>query len=173
MLCLRHAHDFDLDCVDRLEHLSFSEAEAPCRERLKDRIRVFPEHFWLLFDEGELVAYCGGMAANEPHLKDEMYADPSLHDPAGAWQMLFTVCSHPDLRGMGLARYVLEACADETRIRGKKGIVLTCKEELVPFYERFGYADEGVSPYSRHAGIAWHEMRLTFRQGRFGQAWGK
>lgn len=161
-MLLRHAHFFDLDAVARLERLAFGQGEAAGRQRLKERIATYPAHFWLLFDEGELVAWCGGMASQDEHLKDEMYACASLHAPEGDWQMLFSVCTHPDRRGMGLARHVLEACIQETRLKGRKGIVLACKKELVPFYQRFGFVDEGVSPYSRHAGIAWHEMRLTF-----------
>ena len=162
MLCLRHARDLDLDAVDRLERLAFPHGEAAGRQRLKERIRTYPAHFWLLFDEDELVAFCGGMASKDEHLTDGMYADASLHDPNGAWQMLFSVCTHPDMRGMGLASHVLEACVEDTRRAGRKGVVLACKKELVPFYLRFGFVDEGVSPHSRHAGIAWHEMRLTF-----------
>jgi hypothetical protein len=39
--------------------------------------------------------------------------------------------------------------------------VLTCKDQYLPFYLKFGYKDEGISA-SEHGGVVWHEMRLTF-----------
>ena len=42
-----------------------------------------------------------------------------------------------------------------------RGVVLTCKEKLVPYYAKFGFVDEGVSQ-SAHGGVVWHQMRRTF-----------
>ena len=39
-----------------------------------------------------------------------------------------------------------------------KGIVLTCKEHLIPFYSEFGFVDEGIS-LSTHGNVVWHQMR--------------
>ena len=39
-----------------------------------------------------------------------------------------------------------------------KGIVLTCKEHLIPFYSEFGFVDEGISS-STHGNVLWHQMR--------------
>ena len=39
--------------------------------------------------------------------------------------------------------------------------MLTCKEELLHFYERFGFVSEGVSG-SVHGGAVWYQMRLDF-----------
>lgn len=41
-------------------------------------------------------------------------------------------------------------------------IVLTCKERLIPYYEKFGFKDEGVTDKSIHGNVEWHQMRLTF-----------
>ena len=41
------------------------------------------------------------------------------------------------------------------------GLVLTCKKELVEFYEQFGYVNEGLSK-SVHGGVSWYDMRLIF-----------
>ena len=45
---------------------------------------------------------------------------------------------------------------------GRKGLVLTCKERLLPYYAQFGFRDEGVSDKSTHGNVVWHQMRLTF-----------
>ena len=44
---------------------------------------------------------------------------------------------------------------------GRRGAVLTCKEELLGFYGSFGFKNMGVSP-SVHGGALWYEMRLEF-----------
>ena len=38
--------------------------------------------------------------------------------------------------------------------------MLTCLDDLVGFYARLGFVDEGLSA-SRHGGLPWHQMRLT------------
>ena len=101
------------------------------------------------------------MVTNLPDLTDEMYENAAMHDESGDWQMIFGVDTIPSHRKMGCAGKVLRAVIEETRQAGRKGLVLTCKERLVPFYAGFGFVDEGVSA-SEHGGVIWHQMRLRF-----------
>lgn len=107
-----------------------------------------------------LISFVNGMATDEPHLRDEMYDDPSLHSPDGAWQMIFGVDTHPAFRRHGYAGMVLRRVIDDARNHGRRGLVLTCKDRLVHYYASFGFVDEGMSD-STHGGVAWHEMRLV------------
>lgn len=50
----------------------------------------------------------------------------------------------------------------DAKEQGRKGLVLTCKNRLVHYYAKFGFADEGVTDKSTHGNVAWHQMRLTF-----------
>ena len=52
--------------------------------------------------------------------------------------------------------------AEEARKKGKRGVVLTCKEKLIPYYSALGFKNEGLSS-STHGNVAWYQMRLTFR----------
>ena len=45
--------------------------------------------------------------------------------------------------------------------QGRKGCILTCKQGLIPYYQRLGYQQEGVSQ-SIHGGAVWYDMRLIF-----------
>ena len=47
------------------------------------------------------------------------------------------------------------------RQENRKGLVLTCKDRLVPYYSKFGFKNEGVSS-SVHGGVVWYQMRLEF-----------
>jgi hypothetical protein len=45
--------------------------------------------------------------------------------------------------------------------QGRKGLVLTCKEALIPYYTGFGFCKEGIS-LSIRGEIIWQDMRLNF-----------
>ncbi len=50
---------------------------------------------------------------------------------------------------------------EHAKMEGRMGVVLTCKEAKISFYEKFGFKDEGLSP-SVHGGVPWNQMRLVF-----------
>lgn len=158
---IRTASMGDLDALAAIEAACFPPAEAASAQDFAKRLAVYPEHFWLLEKDGEIVSFVNGMATGEPVLRDEMYADAALHDPHGAWQMIFGVNTLPQYRRQGLAEQVLRRCIADAKAQGRKGCVLTCKESLVHYYAKLGFADEGISA-STHGGAVWHEMRLTF-----------
>lgn len=107
-----------------------------------------------------LASFVNGLVTETPDLLDEMYDDPSWHDQFGAWQMIFGVVTVPELRRRGYAGMLLERVITDARRQGRAGLVLTCKDALIPYYAKFGFVDEGPSA-SQHGGVAWHQMRLT------------
>ena len=158
---IRHATLKDLDILDKVEQECFPPAEAASRKSLEGRLKVYPDYFWLLEDEGELVSFVNGMATDLPDLCDEMFDDPTMHNDKGAWQMIFGVDTIPSYRRRGCAEQVLNRVIEDTRKAGRKGLVLTCKEHLVHYYAKFGFVSEGVSQ-SEHGGALWYQMRVTF-----------
>ena len=162
MRAIRTASMADLAAVTAVEAACFPAAEAATEEDFAKRLAVYPEHFWLLEDdEGNLISFVNGMVTREADLRDEMYADESFHDPEGEWQMIFGVNTLPEYRRQGLAGQVLRRCIADAREQGRRGCVLTCKDKLVHYYEKFGFRSEGVSE-STHGGVVWYAMRLTF-----------
>ena len=81
----------DLDAIEAVEAACFPAAEAATREELADRLAHYGDHFWLMFDGGTLIAFVDGMVTDRTDLTDDLYADASLHDAHGAWQMIFGV----------------------------------------------------------------------------------
>ena len=159
---IRNASMADLEAVAKMELLCFPEAEAATIESFEKRIAVFGDSFWLLEKEdGELIGMINGMVTDEPILRDEMFEDASLHNPNGAWQMLFGVETIPEYRNQGFAALIMEKVIADCKNRGHKGLVLTCKDRLVHYYEKFGFINEGKSA-SVHGGAVWYDMRLTF-----------
>jgi len=158
---IRTAALADLAALTAIEAVCFPPAEAAAKADFAKRLAVYPEHFWLLEQDGKVVSFVNGMVTDEPHLRDEMYANAGLHDPNGAWQMIFGVNTLPEYRCQGLAEQVLRRVIADARAQGRCGLVLTCKDALVHYYAKLGFADEGISE-STHGGVVWHEMRLTF-----------
>ena len=152
----------DLAAVTAVEAACFPAAEAATEKDFAARLAVYPNHFWLLeTDDGTLVSFVNGLVTDDPILRDEMYADASFHNEQGAWQMIFGVNTLPAYRRRGLAAQVLERVIADARAQGRKGCVLTCKDQLIHYYETFGFRNEGVSA-STHGGVVWYDMRLTF-----------
>lgn len=161
VLEIRHASIKDCAAIAELEKACFPKAEAASEKSFIDRLSHYPNCFWLMVDDGRIVALVNGMCTDMPDLSDEMFANAALHKEDGAWQMLFGVCTLPEYRKQGLAGKLLCAAIEDTRNRGKKGLVLTCKEALLPYYAKFGFVNEGVSS-SVHGGTVWYQMRIKF-----------
>ena len=159
---IRTATMADLDAIARVEAECFPAAEAATREEFEGRLTHYADHFWLMFRDGKLISFVDGFVTDEPDLRDEMYADASMHDPNGTWQMIFGVNTVPTHRRHGYAGQLIERAIADARAQGRKGLVLTCKPEKVAYYAKFGFADEGISENSTHGGVVWHQMRLTF-----------
>lgn len=158
---IRTASMADLPVLTAIEAACFPAAEAATEKDFAARLAVYPNHFWLLEEDGAVVSFINGLVTDEPDLRDEMYADASFHNENGAWQMVFGVNTLPEYRRRGLAGQVMERVIADARAQGRKGCVLTCKDKLVHYYETFGYRSEGVSA-STHGGVVWYSMRLTF-----------
>jgi ribosomal protein S18 acetylase RimI-like enzyme len=63
-----------------------------------------------------------------------------LHTAAPGQAQVRFMAVHPDARGQGVGRAVLEYLEAEARRRGLRECVLHAREQAVPFYQRLGYA---------------------------------
>ncbi|MDY3014935.1 MAG: GNAT family N-acetyltransferase [Evtepia sp.] len=151
----------DLDMAAALEASCFPPAEAASKASLRARLETYPDCFWLLLHQGKLVSMVNGMATSQADLTDELYDQASLHQPDGDWQMIFGVDTDPAYRCQGCAGQLLRHVIQQAKLQGRKGLVLTCKEALLPYYAKFGFVNEGISA-SVHGNVQWYQMRLTF-----------
>lgn len=161
MMEIRKATLADLDAIAALEAACFPEAEAASRDSFEKRLKVFADRFWLMWDGDRLVSMVNGMVTDQEELVDEMFADANMHQPEGAWQMIFGVATHPEYQRRGLAAQVLERAIADVKAEGRRGLILTCKDFRIHYYAKFGFVSEGVSG-SEHGGAKWYQMRLEF-----------
>lgn len=159
---IRYANINDLDEIAELERLCFPAEEAASKEYFCERLKIYPKHFWVLEFDGRIVSVINGMVTDEPDLKDEMYHNADMHDENGKWQMIFGVETHPDYLRKGYAKILMKSVIADTISDNREGLVLTCKEKLIPYYQKFGFVNEGVSN-SVHGNTVWYQMRKILK----------
>lgn len=86
---IRNATIDDLKIITAVESECFPSAEAATEKDFEARLKVYPDHFWLLYDDDKLIGFVNGMVTNEPDLSDGMYENAQMHDENGKWQMIF------------------------------------------------------------------------------------
>lgn len=158
---VRKATKTDLDGIVELESLCFPESEAATSKSLSERLDAYADHFLVTVYDGKIITLVDGLVTDEEDLLDEMYEDTNFHKEDGKWQMIFGVETHPDYRGKGLAKALVERFIQLAESEDRLGLVLTCKEELLDFYEDLGFVSEGLSK-SNHGGVVWYQMRYRF-----------
>lgn len=152
----------DLDAVARVEATCFPPAEGADLETFRTRIATFPDSFFVAeTKDKEIIGFINGCVTDRPILGDELYHDASLHKQDGDYQTIFGLDVLPAYQRQGVAFDLMNHMIQKTKERGKKGLILTCKDHLIHYYEKFGYQHQGVSD-STHGGATWNDMLLEF-----------
>ena len=152
-MIIRRLHKEDLLDAARIRSISFhgklneEEAAKGIEKTPEDRLY---EH-WGCFDED------GSMMACIINNDFTVRFDGQLVKMGG----IGGVATLPEHQHRGYASLLMERVIADSRAQGRRGCVLTCKDRLVGFYERFGYVNLGVSA-SEHGGAVWYDMRLEF-----------
>jgi ribosomal protein S18 acetylase RimI-like enzyme len=160
-LDIRKAILSDLDEIAALEAVCFPEAEAASKSSFLQRMQTFPDSFFVAETEEGIIGFVNGCVTNDEVICDEMFASPSRHVPDGKYQSIFGLDVHPDYRKKGIAAELMNRMIKAAREAGRNGLILTCKDRLIHYYESFGYVNKGVSK-SNHGGAVWYDMILRF-----------
>lgn len=158
-IIISNAAPADLDDIAALEAVCFPPAEAATKESFKRRIDRFPESFFTAKIEGKIIGVINGCVTNSTVLYDAMYHNDKEHVADGKNQTVFGLLVHPDYQRKGIAAALLNYMIDVSKKRGKQAVILTCKDSLIHYYEKFGFVNKGVSD-SSHGGAVWHNMYL-------------
>ena len=166
MFNIRTASPEDAAAIVAIDAVCFNAAEAADPETVAKKMAGYNGHYWVIVDTekgDKVVTYLNGFCTNKRDLLDEDMEHPeTAHDENGAWQMFCGMATLPEYQGKGLAGKIMDHAIDLAKKEGRKGVVLTCKDHLIPYYEkRFGYVLEGKAE-STHCGVEWKQMRLTF-----------
>ena len=135
-------------------------SEAASNEAIQKRLETFGDCFFVAeMPHGEVIGFINGCVTDRTTICAEMFADVTYHSPEGAYQSVFGLDVLPQYQRRGIAADLMEHLIADAWKRGKKGMILTCKERLIPYYERFGYRNLGKSQ-SVHGGAIWYDMLL-------------
>lgn len=159
---IREATTRELEELIYIERECFPEAEAAKESDIRNRFEVFKENFIVAVEDGKVIGFINGCTTDAPELPDELYHDTSLHKPNGDYQTVFGLNVLPEYRRNGVAAKLITYFIKISKERGRKGIVLTCKDHLINYYEKFGFEFQGVSA-STHGGAKWNDMILLFK----------
>ena len=161
---IRHARQNEGRELAEIESICFPIAEAGSEKEIRERLAVFPENFYVAAtQDGKIAGFINGCTTDEPILRDELYHNVSLHNPEGAYQTVFGLNVLPQYRRQGIAEQLVRTMLSAAEQSGKKGMILTCKEHMIPYYEKFGFVNYGVAD-SAHGGAIWYNMQIHFKK---------
>jgi len=160
-ITIRQVSIKDLDAVTKVEATCFPETEAAAKDSLKQRINTFPESFFVAETDGKIIGFVNGCIINGTVIYDNLFKDAALHIQNGDYQTIFGLDVLPEYRNQGIAAKLMNYIIEISRAAGRKGVILTCKDKLIHYYEKFGYVNKGISQ-SVHGGARWYDMILEF-----------
>lgn len=155
---IRNADRNDLESLYKIEIACFPPNQAASLNTLSTRLKIFPQHFWVIEDEGEIKGFINGMITNNETVRDEMFQNAELHIENGNWQSVFGLAVLPKYQNQGFASELLHHLIRVSTERKLNGIVLTCEKHLIAYYEKFGFINSGLSA-SAHGGDVFYDMK--------------
>ncbi len=157
-LVINHPKLADLATIMTIERAGFSAEEAATENAMAERITLINDTFVVARNEkAEVIGYIVGPAFDQRYLTDDLYDELTPNDPKAPYQTVLSLAVAPDYHGQGLGSLLLSHLAEIAKAQHRQAITLTCLAELVPFYEKNGYQNEGISD-SAHAGEIWYNM---------------
>lgn len=157
MLIIRNVKMEDLSEIAIIEGLCFPKEEAATKETFEKRIRFIPDSFFVAEMKGGIVGFVNGPVIETPFITDDLFREIKANPLTGGHQSILGIAVTPHFQTRGVASALLAHIEEAARENKRETITLTCKEDLIGFYDKYGYVNKGVSK-SEHGGITWYNM---------------
>jgi ribosomal protein S18 acetylase RimI-like enzyme len=157
MLKIRNVTLDDLDEIAAIEQVCFLKDEAATKEIFKERIQVIPDSFLVAEAEGKVAGFINGPVIYKEAITDDLFKTLRPNPASGGHQSVLGLAVHPDFQKQGIAGTLLAALELAARRKNRETVTLTCKQDLIRFYENHGYYNAGKSD-SQHGGVVWSNM---------------
>lgn len=154
---IRNVKIEDLPQLVIIENLCFSKEEAATEEAFKKRIQLIPDSFFVAEQTGQLIGLINGPVIHNKYITDDLFGKIEANPPAGGHQSILGLAVSPKFQKHGVAKALLAHLEKGAKKNNRETITLTCKEDLIRFYEKSGYHNCGVSD-SNHAEGLWYNM---------------
>ena len=162
-ITIRQVRADDLDRIADLEAICFPSSEAASRTSFAARIAAFPDCFLVAQEEQIVIGYVDGCLTDSETIRDEFFHDASHHNPHGRNLCVFGLAVAPESRGLGIGVLLLNHFIDLAKRTGRQGVILTCKAQLLEYYQKFRFINLGTSN-SNHGGAQWFDMILRLNR---------
>ena len=156
-MILRQVVVTDLDRLVTIENLGFSVEEAATREAFTTRIQMISDSFLVAEVDGKVAGYVNGPVMESLFITDDLFTEVTHNPLTGGVQSVLGLAVDPAFRGQGIAKRLLAELEEVASKHNRQAISLTCKEDLIAFYESCGYENHGVSD-SVHGGVQWFDL---------------
>ena len=110
---------------------------------------------------GEVIGFINGAVIDSKTIFDELYENINRHNQNGKYQSVFGLDVIPEFRNRGIAESLMNHMINSAKKYNREGVVLTCKDKLIHYYEKFGFNNMGISE-SVHGNVIWYDMFLEF-----------
>lgn len=154
---IRHVENSDLAVIYEIETSNFSEAEAASYEAIKLRIMTIPDTFLVAEIDGQIAGYIEGPAIHSRHLTDDLFEKVVENPKTGGYIAVTSLSVAADFKGQSVGTQLIAALKALAKRQARQGIVLTCHDYLIGYYEKNGFVNEGQSQ-SAHGGAIWYDM---------------
>lgn len=157
MMQIRNVKMEDLQQLVDIENQCFSKEEAATQAAFEKRIQEIPDSFFVAEEEGVIVGLINGPVIHSAFITDDLFCEIKENPAFGGHQSILGLAVAPHFQKRGAASSLLIQLEKEARAKNRETITLTCKENLIDFYEKLGYINEGISN-SQHGGVIWYNM---------------
>ncbi|MCO4467457.1 acetyltransferase, GNAT family [Streptococcus infantarius subsp. infantarius] len=147
----------DLQDIIAIERENFSAEEAANLKDMKERILTIPDTFLVAEIDGKICGYVEGPVIGQRYLTDDLFHHVVKNPDHGGFIAITSLSIAPDFQNQGIGMALLATMKDLAVARKCIGLTLTCHEQLIPYYERNGFIDEGEAD-SAHGGTTWFNM---------------
>lgn len=160
MLIIRNVKMEDLPEIAIIESLCFLVDEAASKDTFAERIQIISDSFFVAEMDGVIVGFVNGPVIETPYITDELFREVKANPLTGGHQSVLGIAVTPHFQTRGVAAALLAHIEEAARAKNRISITLTCKEDLIGFYDKYGYANMGISK-SEHGGVTWYNMVKT------------
>ena len=157
-LKIRHVNEHDLDVCYSIESACYT-SDAATREKIQKRIQLYPEGFLIAELNGRVIGIINSGSTKKEDITDEAFKDMVGHVKDGKNIVIFSLAVLSEFQGNGVSKKLMTKFIELSKGLKKEKILLICKSELIPYYQKYGFFYGGKSK-SRHSGFEWHEMYL-------------
>ena len=156
---IRQARVSDLDRILEIELENFSLEEAIPRSVFEAHLCEIQTSFLVAEKEGRILGYIEGPVVPHRHLQDQSFTE-EVEDHShrsGGYISVTCLSIAKEAQDLGVGKRLLTALKEVAVEQEREGINLTCHDYLIPYYEKHGFVNEGISQ-SNFAGETWYDM---------------